>query len=69
MGSTTLPRGGPLLRTYSPAIGGPIPADRLKSLPAGRLTNYFFVKYKCDMFNPIISTINQYNNYLIFMFE
>ncbi|XP_044727819.1 coiled-coil domain-containing protein AGAP005037 isoform X4 [Chrysoperla carnea] len=33
--TSTLPRGGPLLRTYSPAIGGapPIPADRIKSLP------------------------------------
>lgn len=41
MGSTTLPRGGPLLRAYSPAIGGPIPADRIKTLPAGILFLFF----------------------------
>ncbi|PNF27596.1 hypothetical protein B7P43_G02275 [Cryptotermes secundus] len=30
--SATLPRGGPLLRAYSPAVA-PVPADRIKSLP------------------------------------
>ncbi|KAF5283748.1 hypothetical protein FQR65_LT02642 [Abscondita terminalis] len=35
MGSTTsLPRTGPILRPYSPAVGT-LPPDRLKSLPAG----------------------------------
>ncbi|KAF2905879.1 hypothetical protein ILUMI_00291 [Ignelater luminosus] len=35
MGSTTsLPRGGPLLRPYSPAVGT-LPPDRIKTLPAG----------------------------------
>lgn len=35
MGSTTsLPRSGPILRPYSPAVGA-LPPDRLKSLPAG----------------------------------
>lgn len=32
---TTLPRGGSLIRAYSPAGGPPIPADRIKSLPGG----------------------------------
>nr|CAD7432317.1 unnamed protein product [Timema monikensis] len=31
--SATLPRGGPLLRAYSPAAIPPVPADRLKTLP------------------------------------
>lgn len=47
MSSTTLPRGGPLLRAYSPAIGGPIPADRLKTLPAGR--QVFANKLMCSL--------------------
>ncbi|GLH13575.1 Uncharacterized protein GBIM_18116 [Gryllus bimaculatus] len=29
----TLPRGGPLLRAYSPAVVPPVPADRIKTLP------------------------------------
>ncbi|XP_067006011.2 coiled-coil domain-containing protein AGAP005037 isoform X4 [Anabrus simplex] len=29
----TLPRGGPLLRAYSPAVVPPVPAERIKSLP------------------------------------
>lgn len=41
MGSTgTLPRGGPLLRTYSPAVGAPVPADRIKSLPGQTGKNF-----------------------------
>ena len=31
--SATLPRGGPLLRAYSPAVAPPLPADRIKTLP------------------------------------
>lgn len=31
--SATLPRGGPLLRAYSPAVAPPVPADRIKTLP------------------------------------
>ncbi|XP_063241926.1 uncharacterized protein LOC134542024 isoform X5 [Bacillus rossius redtenbacheri] len=29
----TLPRGGPLLRAYSPAVVPPVPAERIKTLP------------------------------------
>lgn len=39
MGSTTsLPRSGPILRPYSPAVGT-LPPDRLKTLPAGSKYN------------------------------
>jgi hypothetical protein len=31
--SATLPRGGPLLRAYSPAVAAQVPADRIKTLP------------------------------------
>jgi hypothetical protein len=31
--SATLPRGGPLLRAYSPAVAPSVPADRIKALP------------------------------------
>lgn len=31
--SATLPRGGPLLRAYSPAVAPAVPTDRIKSLP------------------------------------
>ena len=38
--SATLPRGGPLLRAYSPAVAPPVPADRIKTLPqTGELTS------------------------------
>jgi hypothetical protein len=39
--SATLPRGGPLLRAYSPAVAPQVSADRMKTLPqTGKHCNF-----------------------------